>query len=419
MVLSRMSSAAVVVAGVVVVGVLGLGVLPGRVTPYAIALVIAVLAVLALGGRLALPSNPLARHLLLAVVGGALILVLTDHVGTFTDFQFAEVAYYIPAVAGLNVLTGYNGQVSLGHGALMAVGAYTAAVLMVHQPHVAIVVVLVGAVVVTALAGVVVGVAAARLRGPYLAGATLALAVALPELATKYSTVLGGEQGLDLRSLSVPGWLSASFPAERWLAWVGIVSGLVVLVLLANLTRSGVGRRWRTVRDDETAAALAGVNVARTQVLAFVVSSACAGLAGALYGLAASLANPAAFGVTLSFALLTAIVIGGVGSLAGSVWGALALVYIPHYADSVSTHFHFSVSVKDNLPLALYGAILVLAMLAFPEGIQGGLRRLGRLVGLSGGGAEGPAGREGAGRGGLGRGGGRSEGVVVSPASTP
>ena len=370
-------------AGIAVVALALLALLSqvhGKVAPWGIAGLAVVLGVTAFSGRVTLPASPLLRHLLIAAVGGALVLVFSDHVGTFSDFQIAQVAYFVPAVAGLNVLTGHNGQLSLGHGALMAVGAYTAAVLMTHQPHVAIVVLLVAAVAVTALVGAVVGVAAARLRGPYLAGATLALAVALPELATRYRSILGGEQGLSLRTLSSPGWLSPSFPPERWLAWVGIVSGLVILVLLANLMVSGRGRRWRTVRDDETAASLVGVNVPRTQVNAFVVSAACAGLGGALYGLANSLANPAAFTVALSFGLLTAIVVGGVGSLAGSIWGAIALVYIPHLTNSASDHYKLGTSVKGNLPLAIYGLVLVGAMLVFPEGIQGGLRRLGRAI---------------------------------------
>jgi branched-chain amino acid transport system permease protein len=377
-VLGRAASAGVLVAGLVVLALLGQ--VHGKAAPIAIAALAVLVAVAGASGRLSLPVNVLVRHLLVAVVAGAFLLVFSDHVGTFSDFQIAEVAFYVPAVAGLNLLTGSNGQLSLGHGALMAVGAYTAAVLMTHQPHVAIIVLLVAAVVVTAAAGAVVGVAAARLRGPYLAGATLALAVGLPELATHYRSILGGEQGLDLRPLGVPAWLSASFPPERWLAWVGILCGLVVLVLLANLIHSGTGRRLRTVRDDETAAALVGTNVARTQVLAFVISAGCAGLAGALYGLANSVANPAGFTLALSFALLTAIVVGGIGTLAGSIWGAIALVYIPRLTNNVSEHYKLGTSVKGNLPLAIYGVVLVAAMLVFPEGIQGGLRRLGRVV---------------------------------------
>jgi branched-chain amino acid transport system permease protein len=368
------------VVAVAMVALLGLAQLHGRPATFGIAVLAAVLGVVAFSGRLALPASPLVRNLLIAAVGGALALVFADHVGSFTDFEIGEVAYFLPAVAGLNLLTGYNGQLSLGHGALMAVGAYTGAVLMVHQPHVPIIVLLVLAVVVTAFAGALVGVAAARLRGPYLAGATLTLAVAVPELATRYSKTLGGEQGLPLRPLTPPGWLSTNFAPERWLAWVGIVCSLAALVLLANLMRSGIGRRFRTVRDDETAAALVGTSVARTQVLAFVVSAGCAGLAGALYGLANSLASPASFSLTLSFALVTAIVVGGIGTLAGSIWGAIALVYVPHFTNTLSTHYKFSTAVKGNLPLAVYGLVLVVAMLVFPEGIQGGLRRIGGAI---------------------------------------
>jgi branched-chain amino acid transport system permease protein len=164
------------------------------------------------------------------------------------------------------------------------------------------------------------------------------------------------------------------------LAWLAIVSGLVTLVLLANVTRSGIGRRFRCVRDDETSAALAGINVARTQILAFVLSAGCAGLAGALYGFWAALVSPGAFGLALSLALLTAIVIGGVGSLTGAVWGAIALVFIPKYTDSASKHFHLATTTANNLPLAIYGLALIAAMLLFPTGIQGALRRLARLI---------------------------------------
>ena len=133
----------VVTAGVVAVAMLvllGLAQLHGRPATFGIAVLAAVLGTAAFTGRLSLPTSPLLRHLLIAAIGGALVIVFADHVGSFTDFEIGEVAYYLPAVAGLNLLTGYNGQLSLGHGALMAVGAYTGAVMMAHQPHVPIVV---------------------------------------------------------------------------------------------------------------------------------------------------------------------------------------------------------------------------------------------------------------------------------------
>src|SRR5580693_8923782 len=166
----------------------------------------------------------LLRHLAAAIVLGLILVLLTIWLDPFRDYQMAEIACYVIAVAG---------------------------------------------------------VAAARLRGPYLAGATLLLAVALPSLALSDNSLFGGVQGLTVVA-NTPAFLGASFPLTRWQAWLTCGCALIILVLLANLARSRVGRSWRAAGDDEVAAALAGLNVARLRVLAFVVSAACAGLAGAL-----------------------------------------------------------------------------------------------------------------------------------------
>jgi branched-chain amino acid transport system permease protein len=230
--------------------------------------------------------------------------------------------------------------------------------------------------VVAAAGGAVVGVAAARLRGPYLAGATLMLAVALPSLALRFG-VLGGDQGLTVVVTS-PGFLGSAFPVTRWQAWLTCGCALIVLVLLANLARSRVGRSWRAAGDDEVAAALAGLNVARLRVLAFVVSAACAGLAGALLAVTTSIISPDAFTLTLSIALLTGAVLGGLGTLPGAVWGSLVLVLVPTYVTDTASSHGLSSSAGSNIPVAAYGVVLIVVMLAFPNGIQGGLRRLGR-----------------------------------------
>jgi branched-chain amino acid transport system permease protein len=369
---------AVVVAGVALAAVLAVVGGSAAIAPWGVAIVTLLLAAAAGTGRLWLPTSPLLRNLALLLVGGGLLLVFSDHVSAFGNYEIAQVAYFAVAVAGLTVLTGHSGQLSLGHGALMAVGAYAVAVLMVHQPHVPIVLALLFAMVVTVVVGAVLGVAAARLQGPYLAGVTLTFALAIPEIATHYRSVFGADQGETVRQLGVPGWLSTTFPPEKWLAWVSIAVAGIALALLANLVHSGAGRRVRCVRDDEIAASLVGINASRTKVLAFVISAACAGLAGGLYGFWAGVVNPGAFALTLSLSLVTAMVIGGVGSLMGAVWGAIALVFVPKYTDSISKHFHFSTATKDNLPLAIYGVVLILAILTFPEGIQGALRRLAR-----------------------------------------
>ena len=323
----------------------------------------------------------LPRVLGAALVTAALVVILSIKLNAFRDYQIAEIATEVTAVAGLTVLTGLSGQISLGNGAFMAIGAYTTALITLHLgwPFIAVLVV---AAALTAVAGAIVGVAAARLRGPYLAGATLMLGVALPSLAFAYPGIFGGNQGLNV-VFTTPGFLGVNFPLSRWQAWVCSAVALVTLVLLANLVRSRVGRTWRAVRDDEVAAALAGVNVARARILAFVVSATCAGMAGALLAIVTELVAPGAFTITLSIALLTAAVIGGLGTLPGAIWGSLVIVLVPTYATDVATSHGLSTTVASNIPVAAYGVVLILVMLIFPQGIQGGVRWLLGLFGIS------------------------------------
>ncbi len=320
----------------------------------------------------------LLRHLAAAVVLAVIIVILSVRLNAFRDYQIAEVACYVVAVAGLTVLVGLSGQISLGNGAFMAIGAYATALMITHLGW-PLAAVLAASAAIAALGGAVVGVAAARLRGPYLAGATLMLAVALPSIATRFAGVFGGNQGLNV-ALTVPAFLGPSFSVTRWQAWLTCAAALITLVLLANLARSRVGRDWRAVRDDEVAAALSGLNVARLRILAFVVSAACAGLAGALLAVTTSIVSPGAFTLTLSIALLTGAVLGGLGTLAGAVWGSLVLVLVPTYITDVAASHGLSSSAGSNIPVAAYGVVLIVVMLVFPEGIQGALRRLFKPV---------------------------------------
>jgi len=316
----------------------------------------------------------LLRHLALAIVVAVVLVVVSIEVGSYRDYQMAEVAAYVVAVAGLTVLFGLSGQISVGNGAFMAVGSYAGALLLIHLNW-PLELVLLASVVIAAAGGAIFGLAAARLRGPYLAGATLMLAVALPSLADQYSGVFGGDQGLSV-SVNTPGFLGATFPPTRWLAWLTGGCALIALVLLANLGRSRIGRSWRAVRDDEVAAALSGLNVARLQILAFVVSAACAGLGGTLLALVTGIVAPGAYTLTLSIGLLTAAVLGGLGTLPGAVWGSLVLVLVPTYLTNVAAAHGFSGAASSSVPIAAYGVVLIVVMLVFPAGIQGGLRRL-------------------------------------------
>ncbi|GAA4418127.1 branched-chain amino acid ABC transporter permease [Actinokineospora soli] len=316
----------------------------------------------------------MGRHLLLAAAALAAVVALTFLVDPFTSVRIATVGYLLLAVAGLTVLTGLTGQISLGHGAFLFIGAYTVALLVVHVPSLPFWVDLLAAGAAAGLAGVLTGAAAARLHGPYLAGATLALAVGLPAVTQRFPDVLGGSNGLGFTVNSKPAGLAV--PTTQWQAWVVWLTALAALVLLANLTGSRFGRRLRAVRDDEVAAGLAGIHVGRTKIAAFLVSAVCGGLAGGLQAFLLGTAAPGSFTPALSLGLLAAMVLGGVGSLWGALWGALALVALQAGAEELAHALDLGTDVANNLPLAAYGVVLIAVVMAFPQGIHGLVRRM-------------------------------------------
>lgn len=336
-------------------------------------------------------SRTLPRHLVLLLAGVVAVVVLTQVVSDYREYQLAQLGAYVCAAAGLTVLTGLSGQVSLGHAALMAVGAYTVAVMqtkfadggMAGQWELPLS--LLAGVVVTAIAGAAFGVAAARLRGPYLAGATLALGVALPGITSHFDSFFKGDQGLFVPFNSPPAGLGYDFTLQHWQAWISLGAALLVLFFLSNLNASAVGRHMRAVRDDEVAAALSGLSVPRIQIGAFAVSAAAAGLGGGVLAVVLQTASPGSFDLVLSLGLLSAAVIGGLGSLTGAVWGSLVVVFlnsfITDHADSLGFSATVSARLHDNLAAAAYGLLLVVVIRAMPGGIQGLLRRLLRLIG--------------------------------------
>jgi branched-chain amino acid transport system permease protein len=321
-------------------------------------------------------ASTLVRHLAVAALALLALFGATVSISPYRNLQLATVALYACAAAGLTVLIGHSGQISLGHGAFMAVGAYASALLMIHR-QLPLVVVLLTSVAITAALGALVGVAAARLQGPYLAGATLTIAIAAPAVANyeSFTGVLGGKNGLSVPTRPAPLVLGPMFPQEAWLAWIACIATVVTFVLLANATRSRFGRELRAVRDDDVAAELAGIHLGRMRVSAFVVSAVCAGLAGALLAVVTSLAAPGAFGLGLSLTLLAVVVLGGLGSLTGAVFGAVVLVLLPSWSSDLAQHLGLSHDVYANFPLACYGLVLILLMLAGSDGVSGMLRR--------------------------------------------
>ncbi|WP_110182923.1 branched-chain amino acid ABC transporter permease [Nocardioides solisilvae] len=333
--------------------------------------------------RTALSEVTLLRHLVGAALGLLLVVLVLSAVDDFRRVQLAEMAYLGIAAGGLTVLTGLNGQLSLGHGALMAFGAYTTALLLPDRDGVPLVVVLLAAVAVTVVVGALVGVAAARLHGPYLAGATLALAVAVPGIALYFKETLGGEQGLRIIVPEAPTWADdATFfvtgqdlTPRGWIAFVAWLTLVVTYFLLANLSRSRVGRRWRAVRDDEVAAQLAGIDLARSRVSAFMVSAAAAGAAGAVLAIAVRLAAPSSFTLNLSLTLLAAVVLGGLGSLTGALTGAALLTFLPQVVTDLGREAGLDDIAAAELAPLVYGVVMVLVILLAPAGLFGTAHR--------------------------------------------
>lgn len=328
-------------------------------------------------------SNPLVRHLLTALLAFFVVLFVLASVGDFTAVKLTEMAYIAIAAGGLTLLTGLNGQISLGHGALMAIGAYTTALLLAtdNESPLPLVLVVLIAVGVTMVVGLLIGVAAARLHGPYLAGATLTLAVAVPELG-KYFDQLGGEQGLRLRVPEIPDWAADIFffitgvdpSGQQYVAFLAWLTLIVVYFLLANMASSRSGRRWAAVRDDEVAAEIAGIDLRRNRVSAFVVSSAAAGAAGAMFALGQRTVAPGGFSINLSLVLLAIVVLGGLGSLTGAVLLSGIFVFLPQFVLDIGADADIDATRASQMATLAFGLTMVLVILLAPRGLAGGIR---------------------------------------------
>ena len=295
-----------------------------------------------------------------------MVYILSNSVDEWRAFQGATVAVYVVAIASIILLTGYSGQISLGHGALLAVGAYSAAIAQINF-KLPILLCFIVAVIVTSLFGAILGAAAARLSGPYLAGTTLALAVGLPSIANQFS-ILGGEQGISFDVGWPPLSLGEDFTQYKWFLWIATLAALISMWWVQNILRSRYGRTWRAVKTNEVAAELSGINIGRSKVLAFTVSSGIAGLAGALLAMTTNNVSPSVFPLALSFSLATGAVLSGVNTLGGVIIGSVALVAIPEIATLVSDQWSESERVATLLPDFIVSALLILTVFLAPKG---------------------------------------------------
>ena len=312
------------------------------------------------------------KALIVYFLFGWLLLIVADRVSELRVYQGATIAITTLAIASIILLTGYTGQVSLGHGAFLAVGAYSAALAQTYWQS-PFWFTLLMSILVTAAFGFILGFAAGRLTGPYLAGTTLALAVGLPTLANQFG-FLGGETGLVYDAGMPPARFGESFTLYKWFFWIAAFVVLIAMFLLRNLLNSRFGRTWKALRANPTAASLLGINVSSSKILAFTISAGVAGLSGALLGMI-SIVAPSAFPLSLSFTIITGAVLAGVTSLLGSMLGAVVLVVIPEIADVISHQLGDSEKITTNLPGFIVSVLLILTVLFSPNGPAEAIRK--------------------------------------------
>jgi branched-chain amino acid transport system permease protein len=308
---------------------------------------------------------------LAAAIAAIFLAPRWDKVG---DIKGAQMGVYFIAILGLNIVTGYTGQISLGHSAFMAIGGYTTAILVTeHGVRDLWTIPIAG--LVAGAAGFLVGLPALRLSGLYLALVTFGLAVAMPDILgwDKLDAVTKGGQGIQLfgssnlvgegsKDVSFLGHTLTFTRAVYYLTW-GVA--LVLLVVAWLLLRGAPGRAFRAVRDSELAATSSGVNIAAYKTLAFAISAAYAGIAGSLLVIAVAFADPQSFPAKLSLTLLVGAVVAGLGSLWGALAGAAFIQFLPDAAVHISK--------AQGVPDTVYGAALVLIVLLLPTGVAGGL----------------------------------------------
>ena len=318
-----------------------------------------------------------AAHRGLQAAGIVVLAALAVWASTANQFvlgQLTVALLYATAIAGLNLATGYTGQLSIGHSAFFGLGAYTTGILVASHNWNPLVT-LIPAALLCFATGLLVGLPSLRIRGINLALVTLALAVAFPELVDRFPGFTGGQIGLDISvfQLLPPHWTGISV-ADRFQYYYWLSAGLlaIVLVLCATLTRSRAGLAMRAVRDRETAAAAMGVNLAWTKMATFGLSGAITGVAGGIFAIyLGSLSADSSFTLTLSITLITGLVIGGVATTLGPVIGGLAVYFVPYWTENLR---------QGEASELIFGVVLIALMFVMPEGLMGLAIRLSRRV---------------------------------------
>ena len=318
-----------------------------------------------------------AAHRSLQIAGIVLLAALAVYASTLNSFRLGQLTVallYATAIAGLNLATGYTGQLSIGHSAFFGIGAYTTGILVASHNWNPLLT-LIPAAALCFATGLLVGLPSVRIRGINLALVTLALGVAFPEIIDRFPGVTGGQVGLNINvfQLLPPHWTGISI-ANRFQYYYWLAAGLlaIVLVLCATLTRSRAGLAMKATRDRETAAAAMGVNLAWTKMVVFALSGAITGVAGGIFAIyLGSLSADASFTLTLSILFITGLVIGGVATTLGPVIGGLAIYFIPYWTENLR---------QGEASELIFGVILIVLMFTMPEGLMGLIIRLSRRI---------------------------------------
>ncbi len=317
------------------------------------------------------------------VLAAAAVVLLGGKGGLLSNYMFLQLSLmivYAIAVLGLNLLTGFNGQISLGHGAFFAVGAYVAAIMMDRYgaPYL---LTLPAAAVACFVVGYLFGLPALRLEGHYLALATFALATAVPQILKyrHFEPYTNGVQGINLTKPDAPFGLPIS--ADQWMYLVVLAVAVFMFWLARNLLDSRPGRAMIAIRDHTMAADTMGINTARTKATTFGISALYVGVAGALHAIIFEYVSPDSFRFDLSVAILVGAVIGGVASIPGALLGGIFVQVIEKYADALTKKVTAAVHLPIELePWTIYGIVLILLMYVMPGGIAGGIGTLVRRV---------------------------------------
>ncbi len=304
-------------------------------------------------------------------------------IDSFQSGEWAQALILAIAIMGLNVLVGYSGQLSLGHGAFMALGAYTSAILA-HRYKVDYLLTIPIAGLVTGVVGFLFGVPALRLSALYLALATFALAVVTPSLIKRPAELTGGVQGISLTPPVPPQFARDAFAAvtgtpmtsDQWVYYVTLASALLLFWFAWNLVRHRAGRAMRAIRDGEVAAAASGINIAGYKTLAFGISALYAGVAGSLFALGTGFVSPDTFPVSLSIQLLVGAVIGGLASIPGPLVGGIFAYFLPIESNQWVPNqawipTQIASTVEKAGPAVTYGVVLILTMIFAPNGVVG------------------------------------------------